>query len=1151
MIKKKFLVILFFSFLSVTTCFASNGYILKIAPSSSSNTFVAPPSSVLSAGVWYKFLLDTTGVYKLDRKFLQNLGMPVGQINPKKIQVYGNGGQMLPFKNSEFRYDGLQENAVQVFGEDDGVFNKEDYILFYAQGPHTWNIEGNSFDKISHEYNIFSNESYYFIRVGANDGKRIQAKATVEAAAASQTINTFHDFSFYEKDEVNILKTGQQWFGDAFDIQNTRNYSIPFPIIHSNADFLLRVRAFTNSSIAASFGVTVGNNFLFDVGFGQPNGARNRALLTQQNFQPVGGDKLDIQLTFNNNGNPAADGYLDYIEVLGKKTLTGYGQQFSFRNLDTAVAGSLHKYLISNAEEVSTVWKVTDPLNPTFIFNQAVTSNQYEFMEMGSEILQQYIALDDNDYYTPSLVGNSNVENQNLHGLTDINYLIITNESLQSQAQRLADFHANHSGLTTKVVTLNSIYNEFSSGSKDISAIRDFIKHLYEHSSNMPLKYVCLFGDASYDYKNRVSENNNIVPTYYTYDSFDYSNSFASDDFFVMLDNDEGSLNIFEQQDVAIGRMLVSNVADAKNAVDKNLKHYKREALGKWRTGVSLISDDVDSAQDEAIQITVEELAKKIEVLRPELNIKKIYLDAYRQETTAVGSKYPEVNKAIRSEMENGSLMVNYFGHGGYNGLAQEGIVTLESINSWKSEENQQLFVTITCNFTRFDDPSLKSAGEALFDKTTGGSLILVSTTRDIFMDVGQSISDLLVDELFGADVYNASIAQHFMNAKNNTRAKQRFMIFCFGDPAMKLAVPNPNIQLLKMNGKSIDQPKDTIKSLARINFEGAVLEANGTIDNDFNGTLDVTIFDKPLSKQTFRNDGNGSILNFQSINNRIFTGKTVVENGEFQFEFVAPKDLRVGEFGAGKISLYASDATSDRIGFNSEILIGGVDEQAAADIIGPTIQLFMNDLLFVDGGNTNQSPLFIAKLQDENGINTSSASVGHELVAVIDDDQSNPIILNDFFEAELNGYKEGSINYQLAKLSPGDHTISIKAWDTHNNSSEASLNFVVINDEVLKLTNVLNYPNPFTSYTEFWFNHNKPNELLEVQIQVLSVSGKLVKTLHQTVHPTGNLSRSITWDGRDDFGNKIARGTYIYKLRVKHLGTNKTSKKIQKLVKL
>jgi len=350
------------------------------------------------------------------------------------------------------------------------------------------------------------------------------------------------------------------------------------------------------------------------------------------------------------------------------------------------------------------------------------------------------------------------------------------------------------------------------------------------------------------------------------------------------------------------------------------------------------------------------------------------------------------------------------------------------------------------------------------------------------------------------------------------------------------------------MNDVLVSQSLDTLKALSRVKFDGIVTDDSNAVLTNFNGTLSTTVFDKLIDKTTLDNDGFGIEMPFDTQDSKLFRGKSTVENGVFSFEFIVPKDIKIA-YGKGKLSFYAENGEIDKAGYNFDVVVGGINENAPEDTVGPEIKLFMNDESFIDGGNTNASPNLIAVLFDVSGINTSITAVDHDIVGILDGDTLNPIILNDFYQTELNDFTNGKVTYRLRDLDVGRHTLKLKAWDTYNNSSETTLNFVVVSDAILNLENVLNYPNPFVNYTEFWFNHNKPNEPLEVQIQIFTVSGKLVKTINQNVQTTGNLSRNISWNGLDDFGNKIGKGVYIYKLKVKSTASNLVSEKYEKLV--
>jgi hypothetical protein len=1120
-------------------------------------------SSVLASGDWYKFSVDTTGVFKIDKNLLQRIGVSTNGLDPKNIQIFGNGGALLPVLNNEFRNEDLQENAIYIEGEQDGSFDANDFILFYAKGPHDWVVNTEN-ETPKHRQNIYADKSYYFLTVGANNGKRIVSKETNTDTVDTPPITSFDDFTFYEKEEFNYLSAGTQWFfNDNFNIENTQTFTLPFPSALPNAPISVRVRGVSSSISSSSMVVKVNNVDLYTLSYSTVKpGALTRAQTSEKTGSVANSsDAINIEITYNNNGNPSAIAYLDFIEIVGKKQLKADAIQFSFRSFEQRDASGTIAYQISNATNIFQVWDVSNFLSPKIIKNEA-TGADFIFKDTGGNggVLNEYVVLNRSDFYTPEAIENSKVVNQNLHALTAINYLVVTTSELASQAQRMADYHQENTGLKTKVVLLDAIYNEFSSGSKDITGIRDFIKHVYDKSTSVEnkLKYVCFFGDASFDYKDRITGNNNIVPVKLAENSFNLALSWVTDDFFVMLSPGDGKMKTRDKIDVASSRIPVSGISQAKDVVDKILSYYSENALGDWRNTITLVADDIDDpGEDTSLQPGVEIIADAIKENKRVFNVNKIYLDAYVQENSAGGERYPEVNEAITNAIEKGTLVFDYFGHGGEDGFAAERILEKPQIQGFYNPNTLPLLITVTCDFSRFDNPSRVTAGELTFWNKTGGAASMITTTRKVFISTGQQFNKRLIAALLDFDdtSENVSIAETVMKVKNQfTSSSQKFFIYSFGDPAMKLAVAAPTVRVTEIIDVYNDKaPTNTLKALSKVRIKGVVdndnISSNGILD-DFTGTVTTTIFDKYIDKTTLANDGNGVPVTFDTQDSKIFRGKDSVVNGVFAFDFIVPKDIKIA-LGPGKLSFYAENGVLQKAGFNIDVMVGGIDENAPEDTTGPELKLFMNDESFIDGGNTNASPNLIAVLSDISGINTSITAIDHDIIGILDGDALNPILLNDFYETELDDFTKGKVTYRLRDLEVGPHTLKIKAWDTYNNSKETTLNFVVVSDAILNLENVLNYPNPFVNYTEFWFNHNKPNEPLEVQVQVFTISGKLIKTINENVQTTGTLSRNITWNGLDDFGNKIGKGVYIYKLRVTSELSNLVSEKYEKLVVL
>jgi len=1138
-------------------------------------------NSVLSSGQWFRFYIEASGVYILSKSFLGSLGINTNSVDPRTIKIYGNGGRMLPLENSaNYPFD-VVENAVKFVGEEDGSFDNNDFILFYGEGPKTYSEESET------NLNLYTDKTYYYVNISSGNGKRIQSMPTIDAAADIQ-INTFQDYQFYEVDEHNLAKLGRRWFGDEFDIENQRVYEFEFPnlVTTEAVSFKIGVGSVTET-LGSTMGITVNGNVVSTLTLNpiSPGSVLGTAA-GFSNALTVASDDITVTFDYNNNGNPSANAFLDYINIEATRNLIYEGGQLVFKNREVVTTPGIAEYNLSNTSTISEIWDITDRFNVSSTINSANESAINFKAQSGEQ--KTYLAFSNFSVLQPIKDARSTVVNQDLKGtifnnaqgqFEDIDYIILAPSQFLSQAERLAQINRTKYNLSVKVVDLQTIYNEFSTGSQDIAALRNFIKYVYDNASTPAkrLKYLCLFGDGSYDYKNRIRNNTNLVPSWYSKSSFSLQSSFVSDDFYAMLDDNEGgSLIGSDRMDIAVGRILAEDVQRAKEMVDKINAYYQPEAYGSWRNNIVLISDDVDEEWEKRLQVATDNLGTTLNEEKSFLNVIKIHSDAFEQESSAAGNRYPKVNKAIKDAIEVGALVVNYFGHGGEDGIAKERIFDKFDSQEVNNVCKFNLFITITCEYTKFDDPNRDTAGEFTFWNKNGGAIGLITTTRQIGVTVGEDINKELDDYLyaFGSSDYpSVGEALRLTKTDNNIAGRsQKRLVFFIGDPAMKLAFAQPDIRLTKVNDVEITQPIDTLKALAYTKLAGEVVDANGNLMSNYNGTLTATVFDKPIERQTLGNDGIKEpctpedvpsdcddefmkliIMDFTTLGEVVFRGQASVNNGLFEFDFVVPRDIVI-PVGNGKVSFYAQtdNPTSDQAGANFDIKIGGINENAPTDNSGPVINLFMNDENFVSGGITNESPTLLVKLQDNNGINTASG-IGHDITAIIDGDETNPIVLNNYYQANVDDYTNGVVSYPFRDLEPGMHTLTLKAWDVYNNSATAEIQFVVFDkDEGLVINNVLNYPNPFVSYTEFWFNHNSV-EPLDISVQIFTISGKLVRTLNGQTSggskATSSLSKDIIWDGRDDFGDKIGKGVYVYKLKVKSNRLNKQVEKIQKLV--
>lgn len=1117
-----------------------------LAPLVATAQRVYAPHSILNSGNWYKLSVKAPGVYKIDIPLLNNLGVNTSNLSSGSIRLFGNGGQMLAESNNGPWLDDLVENSIMIVDGGDGLVNGTDHILFYANGPDEW-IKDSVNQRFNHRKNLFSDHSFYFLSVGGT-GQRISNASSV--LFPNLVVTNFSERYWHELDTINFLSSGKEWYGEEFSAGPgktlVRNYSINIPNLINGVPMLVQTQCVARSvGISSRFEVKVNDQpavqtIINAVGGGLYDAVAHPATITTNS--PVSAGPVRIGYTYT-PGSFNSQAWLNWFELFARRRLSLSGtDQLLFRDWNS-VGNNNAEYVISEASAGTQVWEVTDPLHPVRMPG-IFSGSEFRFINDCIR-LREYIAFNPANYLVPGIIGKIN--NQDLHFTAPADLLVITHPSLQAQAQQLALLHQQQNGMRSVVVTTEQVYNEFGGGHPDPTSIRDFAKMYFDKYVTSPgnkPRYLLLFGDASFDYKNRLNNNTNLVPAYENNFSLDPLATYTSDDYFGFLDNNEdiNSGAIINLLDIGIGRIPARNAVDAKNFIDKLAAYFSPQSLGPWQNNLSFIADDEDGnlhLQDaEVITATVTATA-------PVFNQQKIYLDAFQQEAGAGGSRYPQANQASNNQVYNGTLIWNYNGHGGSRRLAEETILDAEIVNNWNNPFRLPLFITGTCDFAPYDNPTVNSLGENILLRPKTGAIALMTTTRPVFAFSNRVMNNNYLQFALQPDASGKyrSLGEAVQDAKNHTYQtsgdisnNRKFTLL--GDPALTLAFPVLKVRATSVNGLPVTQA-DTLSSTEKIRMEGEVTDIAGNLLTGFNGNVYPIVFDKPKMINTLSNDPGSPVTSFQSQQHILFKGKASVTNGRFSFSFKVPKDINY-QFGNGRLSLYAEDGTRDANGYFTNFIIGGLGNNAGSDNAGPDIRLFLNDEMFVNGGITNQHPVLIVKLADSSGINTVGTGIGHDIVATLDNDNRKFFILNDFYQGELDSYQEGVVRFQLPELEPGPHSLKIKAWDILNNSNEAILEFVVAKDEELELSHVLNYPNPFTSNTQFWFEHNKPGQLLQVHLQVMTITGRVVKTISQSVTTDGNRSANIEWDGRDDYGDKLGRGVYLYKLRVQAPGKKK-----------
>jgi hypothetical protein len=1137
----------------------------KFNPAQTSSINSYATSSVLASGDWYKVAITKNGVYKMDKSFLTSLGINLSNIDPRNIKVFGNGGQILSEKNSDAKYDDLIENAIMVTGEDDGVFDLTDEVVFYGKGPDQWKYNSNSTSdlKFSFVKNYYSDTAFYFITIGTTPGKRITDISSLDGQE-NYVSTTFDDFANHEIDAQNLIKSGREYYGEVFDLTTQYNFSFNFPnIVQGDTMFVKSTLVGRNQYTNSIFDLLLPDNSTLQFNCGSI-GTNYTAPIGDEKtrfkrFVYSGGSVPSVTITKQTS---SSTGWLDYVRLNARRSLVFADDILAFRDSRTFLAGRKTKFEIVSPSNL-TVWDVTDHVD---VKNQLTNfnSNQISFVS-ATDTLREFVAFGDNEIIVPIKCGK--IANQNLHSITgDIDYIIITHPNFKSQALALAQLHQQYDTLSYVIATPQEIYNEFSSGVQDITALREFVRMIYKRSVKKP-RYLLLFGDGSYNNLNTdVSSNTNFIPTYQGTNSIALTSSKVIDDFYGFLDDTEGNGIGIDMVDIGIGRLPVKTNDEATAMVEKVRHYYLQQGnitgeqnpcdnnvyntFGDWRNWITLMSDDAEAGWEmEFVSGHNEDFATQIKNTDPTFNIDKIYLDAYQQNATAGGQKYPDAEADLNRRIQKGTLILNYSGHGGELQLTSEGVIDINIVNAWKNLNGLPMFVTATCEFSRFDDPSRTSCGELVLLNSQGGGICLFTTTRIAYSSdanaLGPAFFNAALNQINGWYPRTGDIIR--LTKQGSNRSYTHFCLL--GDPAITLAYPKQRIYTTEINAKPVSvSGNDTLKALSSITIKGYVGDKNGTKLTNFNGIVFPTVFDKPSQQSTLGNDlGPSAMISFTVQKNILYKGKASVVNGDFEFNFIVPKDINY-QFGKGKLSYYGHNGSIDAAGYYDNIYVGGSDPNPIIDNAGPQISLYMNDENFVVGGTTNESPKIFMKLLDSSGVNTVGSGIGHDVTAIIDGDNTNPLVLNDFYEADINNYKAGKIYYPLTNLDEGNHTLDVKVWDVQNNSSTASTEFIVAASAEMALKQVLNYPNPFTTNTKFFVEHNQCCVPLDLSIQIFTISGKLIKTINQDVQNQGFRIDGVDWDGKDDFGDKIGRGVYIYKVKIRS-STGISAEKIEKLV--
>jgi len=1116
-------------------------------------------TSALNSGTWYKIGITKTGFYKIDYSFLTTMGVNPANINPANVRILGNGGAMLPEGNGASRPIDLLENSVQVNDNGDNVFDNGESLIFYGTGPMAWYKDSLN-QRFRHQANLYSDTAYYFISFNSGAGKRVGLQPSVPAANVTVTDYNYRDV--HEQDLVNPAAQGKNWFGEQFSqaLGNTTQSFTFNPGSYISSLYCAVSFASTSATGNCRYSAAVNGSY---VGGDTFSGATTGDQV--MNLQSFGGSvscnsaTASVAVTFYPSDGGSI-GYLDYVELNGRAALVCSGDQLGFRDWASVGAGHIAAYKLAGANSSTRVWDVTNPQTPV-VMNGSFDGSNYNYSQDAST-LHEFAAMNSSNVFVPKYVGT--VPNQNLHGLGPADLVIVTYPGYIDQANRLKAYHEGApDNMRVTLATTTQVYNEFSSGAQDISAIRDFAKMFYDRAgsdSTMLPKYLLLFGGASYDYKSRLPNNCNFVPLYESSESRNDLDSYSGDDYFGFLDDAE-DINydlLMNTLDIGVGRLPARSTDDATNMVDKIIGYRTPATLGPWRISATIVADKScdGGAFDGAGQHMddAELMAAAVATCGSNnYNEQKIFVDAMPIVSTPAGARCPIANAALNEQVFSGTFLINYNGHGNPTVWSSERILTGDDFNQWNNKHSLPFMVTATCDFGQYDHPQFVSSAEQMVVRKDGGVIAILTTTQAVYHNFNDTLNLHYLQQQFtpGAGGAHPTFGEAGRRGKNvtyvtstNGQELVNFRKFALlGDPALTPDFPENVARIDSVIDGFSGAPADTVKALGAYTVKGSVRDLGGNVMSGFNGTAYVAFYDKPRNIITI----SGCYETYALQDNIVYKGRVTVTNGVFSFSFIAPRDLNY-DFGAGKISLYADNGATDAAGNNNAVIVGGYSDHPVLSSEPPIVKAYLNDTLFRNGGITGSSTSLYATFYDKTGINVSGTNIGHDLTAVLDDNVDAPYILNNYYETAPNTYQYGYVSFAISGLTDGRHSLKVRAWDVNDNVGEGTVDFVVVNGKVTDIEQLGNYPNPFSGTTHFVFEHNHPFEQVVAEIEIYNVAGALVKNIKSDFTTTDSRTIDITWDGADNQGRRLPSGVYVYRLNLTADGKYKSSA-YQKLV--
>ncbi len=1122
----------------------------------------APLPSVLASGTWYRLTVTAEGMYRLDANYLASLGINVSGIDPRTIRIFGNGGTELPEDINAARPTDLVEDAIYVYGESDGKFDAGDYVLFYGKGARGWRYDAQA-KSLRHYIHDYSEVNYYWLTYGGSQGKRMAAQPSLASSATDLLKDTFTDGIANEEERTNLLLSslvggegsGRQWFGEQVGNGSSFTYVNILPGLVPTGSIVYRCALAGQADNPPAFTVSEAGN---EIGYAPLGPSGGYIVASEGTFLFSGKSSLasnTSQLNFAYSGTGVvSSGWIDWFEILYPRTLSGVNDSLRFYAPDTT---SVVEYHLQNFSAMPMVFNVTDHANVRMVTGLG-GSFLFRALEAGGNP-SAYWAVAGSSWRVPS--GATKMSNENVRGYTGgADFIIVTAPQYRSGADRLAAYRSDplHGGMKVYVADVNEIYDEFSGGLTDVTAIRDFLYYAYRTWSPAP-QFVLMLGQASFDYKGILGVQSSFVPTWETPESLDDLGSYATDDYYAKFGGTDAPW-------LVVGRLSARTEAESNAFVDKLMRYEASSVSDGWKMRLLFIGDDYwtpDGGEtgDGTLHSDAAETLSGPLFTPSEFEEKKVYLAEYPTVFTAAGRRKPGAYQAIIDDINQGVLIVNFAGHGNPSQLSNDDVFDIPtSVPQLVNTDRLAVFFLATCNFSEFDDPLNRTGSESLINKPDGGAIGVVSADRKVYAGENAALNQGTYQAMFTRDAYlrvivdrPASALFAYKAAGGNGDNDQKYSYL--GDPTMRLQFPAGYASFDSVNARPMDSagvPLSTVaqlRSLSRVTVAGTIRDASNKVDASYNGLVQVTLNDATRT-QTIVDFPPPYSWSYAATGGLLFRGESSVASGRFTATFIVPKDIQYGDsLSRGRLVAYAyRTGGTDAQAYTGNVHIGGTDSTAVNPKTGPLVQIYLGSHAYRAGDLVDENPLLIVDLSDSSGINTSTSGVGHRIEAWLNN-ASQSTDLTNYYTSKLDSYREGSIQYPLQNVPEGKNTIRVRAWDSFDNSGSAETAFQVASSDRLTVTDVFNYPNPFGgSGTEFTFRQNQ-TEPLNVTVKIFTVAGRLIRTLD--AYAPGDSFVRVPWDGRDRDGDVIANGVYLYKLIVRTADGRFSSEALSKLSKV